>query len=1476
VFEAQVRRAPQAEAVVGEGQRWSYDELNRRANQLARRLQAAGVEVGTPVAVALERSVEFVVGVLAVLKAGGVYVPLAAEYPPARRRYVVEDSSARVLLGPGAVPAEFAGLELVAVPVAAARETKALSGNESANLEWRGTGTEAAYVMYTSGSTGRPKGVAVPHRAVVRLVRGQEYVAFGPEQRVLLLAPTAFDASTFELWGGLLNGGTCVVAPPGLPELEVLEALIRAERVTCVWLTAGLFNQVVDQRPSLLAGVPQVVTGGEVLSVGHVQRALERWPGVRLVNGYGPTEGTTFTCAHRIEPGTVAAAGTVPIGRPLANTRCYVVDEEGELAPVGAVGELWIGGDGVALGYVKDAELTAARFVPDRWGGGSEGRLYRTGDYVRCRGDGVLEFVGRKDGQVKVRGYRVEVGEVEGQLGQHPGVQACAVGVVEGVGGVKVLVGYVVWAGGEEGGRGRRQDACTTTVRGNGQDACTTRALRDWLKERVPEYLVPSQFVCLEALPLTANGKVDRAALAQLGRVGTEFSRGYVGPRDEREERLARIWAEVLGVERVGIHDSFLELGGHSLLALSLAARLSRHLGVEVPLRWVLERGTVAALVERIRTGGTTGPAEEPVRPADRSQPLPASFGQQRLWWLQQTLPEPATYNVPAVFRLHGVVDVDRLRGALQALQRRHEVLRTALVSRGDGLEQVVTNPAQVPAIWRTLDLLDVPRERQPARVEQALKAEIGRPFDLSQAPLWRALWITLAEDVGVLALTFHHSVIDEWSLRVLFKELEALYAAGGEGAEAGLDPLAVQYADYAVWERQRLAGDYLVRHVSYWQAQLADLPATGNLPSTRRQPTRRDGRGAVHRFQLSGEVPRRVRDLAQREGTSLFTTALATFLVWLERCSAQEDVVVGTPIAHRPRLELESMVGFCLNTLPVRVRLPGSLSFRAALARVRESVMGALDHVALPFERIVELAPRGPGRSASPLHEVMFVLLEQGRWDWRLGSARPEPVAVDTGTSKQDLMLSLQIEGDEWQGEFEYATDRFSAAEAERMAVQWQALLGAIVADPDQPIARLDLGSAEESVGAAPVPAPGDVPPKPRLGPSAEARGTRRPALALGSAAEGDEPVLAATPLERRLTAIWEELLRRRGIGVTDGFYEIGGHSLLAIRLLSQVQRETGVTVPLRQFFEAPTIRALAGALEKETQGSSVGGSRPAVGGAAGPVVTLLGWYLDLETLGLDPRAHQVIPFPEFETTPEQCRVEFLAERCLEALRAKQPQGPYVLAGYSLAGLVAYEMAHRLTAAGEQVPLVAVFDTRPAGWVRRLGLGGIRFLAARLRLSFRTQLVLGRFWLYLLQFVRGGLYAGTRGSAPDVRAGLGRAWQFWRRHREEAGEELGGPGGAESAATSEPRRPVGVFLVHWWIHSSYRPEPYDGKLALFTSEQLARERPFRGRGWGLWVSSFSEHVVPGNHLGCIARHSQVLAEKLRECLAEVAQEPPR
>ena len=1460
---------------MGAGQRWSYEELNQRANDLARRLQAAGVAVGTPVAVALERSVEYVIGVLAVLKAGGVYVPLATEYPVGRLRYMVEDSGARVLLGRGELPAGLEGLGLANVAMAVGGENGALSENTTADLEWGGTGGEAAYVMYTSGSTGRPKGVAVPHRAVVRLVRGQDYVTFGPEQRFLLLAPTAFDASTFELWGGLLNGGTCVVAPPGLPELEALEELIRAERVTCVWLTAGLFNQVVEQRPSMLAGVPQVITGGEVLSVRHVQRALELWPGVRLVNGYGPTEGTTFTCAHWIEPETLAAGEAVPIGRPLASTRCHVVDEEGERVPEGVVGELWIGGEGVALGYVNDAALTAAKFVPDRWGGGSEGRLYRTGDYVRCRADGVLEFVGRKDGQVKVRGYRVEVGEVEAQLGQHPGVRACAVGVAEGAGGVKVLVGYVVWAG-ERGGaaageRRCRQDACTTTGDERGQDGGSSRELRSWLKERMPEYMVPSRFEWLDALPLTANGKVDRAALAGMRGAAADSAGDHEAPRDELEARLARVWAEVLAVERVGVRDHFLELGGHSLLALSLAARLSRELGFEVPLRWVLELGTVAALADRVRTLGSEGPAEEPVRRADRSQPLPASFGQQRLWWLQQTLPEPATYNVPAVFRLHGAVDADRLRAALQALLTRHEVLRTALVNRAEGLQQEVVGEDRVALDWRTVDLRDVAAAGQSAAVEQALREEACRPFELSRAPLWRARWIVLAADAGVLALTFHHSVIDEWSLRVLFRELEKLYAAGGDASVAGLPPLSIHYADFAVWERRRLAGAFLERHLAYWEKQLAGLPVAGNLPAGGRPAARRSGRGAVHRFRVSGAVPRHVRELARREGTSLFTTVLATFLVWLERSSGQEDVVVGTPAAHRPRTEFASVVGFCLNTLPVRVQLPESLSFRAALARVRESVMGALDHVALPFERMVELAPGGPGRSASPLHEVMFVLLEQGRWDWRLGTARPEPLAADTGTSKQDLMLSVQVAGDEWEAELEYATDRFNAVEAERMAVEWQGLVGAIVAEPDRPMGWFAVGAPEEVGREHRVSAGDGSQPTGCAGSNGKPEASRLVVPAEDAGSAGDV-AMEVTPLERRLTAIWEALLRRRGIRVTDEFYELGGHSLLAIQLLSQVQRETGATVPLRRFFETPTIRALAGAIAAENPGSDVAGPPR----AKGPVVTLIGWYLDLETLGLDPREHQVIPFPEFETTPEQCRVEFLAERCLEVLRAQQPRGPYVLAGYSLAGLVAYEMAQRLTAAGERVSLVAVFDTRPAGWVRRLGLSGIRFLAGRLRLSFRTQLVLGRFWLYLLQFVRGGLYAGTRGSAPDVRAGLGRAWQFWRRQREEAGEELGEPEGEEGAATSKARQPVGVFLVHWWIHSNYRPEPYQGKLALFTSEQLARERPFRGRGWGLWASSFSEQVVPGNHLGCIARHNQILAEKLRECLAEVEQEPPR
>ena len=705
IFEAQTRCTPDAVALEYEGQRLTYRELNDRANQIARYLARHGVGPEVMVGICVERSLETVVGILGILKAGGVYVPLDPDYPASRLSFMLEDTAAPVLLTQAKLRDRLPACAGRTVFLDADWPQIALEDQNDLNVGLNAR--NLAYVIYTSGSSGRPKGTCIEHRSVVRLVKSTNYVELGPPEVFLQFAPISFDASTLELWGSLLNGARLVVCPAGPLSLQELGRVIQEHGVTTLWLTAALFHQMVDEQIGCLQGVRQLLTGGETLSVSHVRRMLEMVGKNRLINGYGPTENTTFTCCH-VMTAQSRIDQTVPIGRPISNTRVYVLDHHMQPVPIGVYGELCIGGDGLAREYLLQPELTAQKFVPDPFSGEAGARLYKTGDLVRFRADGCIEFLGRIDHQVKIRGFRVELGEIESTLSRHPAVREVVVLAREDVPGDKRLVGYVV------------------AEKPSADLVCELRAL---LRASLPEYMVPAAFVLLDSFALTPNGKIDRKRLPVPRHPDSEQI-ACLAPRTPTEEILAGTWAEVLGLERVGIDKDFFELGGNSLLAMRVVSRVRQALAVELPLRDLFAAPTVARLAARIgvlQAGSAPGLTARPLEAAAEPGPAELSFSQQRLWFLDQMEPGKATYVIAGALEMRGALDAPMLERALGELVRRHESLRTSFVNVEGRPLQVVSEPGE----WTLLPVVDLSAELEAReRLGRLLRGEISRGFD--------------------------------------------------------------------------------------------------------------------------------------------------------------------------------------------------------------------------------------------------------------------------------------------------------------------------------------------------------------------------------------------------------------------------------------------------------------------------------------------------------------------------------------------------------------------------------------------------------------------------------------------------------------------------------------------------------------------------------------------------------------------------
>jgi amino acid adenylation domain-containing protein len=1082
MIEAQAIQSPGATAVLSETEQITYEALNARANRLARHLKALGVGPEVLVGLYVERSVDMIVGLLAVLKAGGAYVPLNPDYPRGRLRFFLEDAGVRILITHRGLEAPLPHPGVIVVDLY--KERGAIDGQSAESLPRRTTSESAAYVIYTSGSTGKPKGVVVPHSALSNFTASAiEAYGIGPGERVLQFASISFDASAEEIYPCLAAGGTLVLRTELM--LESISTFLRACAdlgVTTVSLPTAYWHEIacgVSRGEAALPGCLRlVIIGGERALPAHVSAWQKHvGPRPRLLNTYGPTEATvvaTMADLSTARDEEERAQGEVSIGRPIRGVEAYVLDSD--LQPVGAgeIGELYVGGAGLSRGYLGHRGLTAERFIPNPWSREGGARLYRTGDRVRLSIDGSAEFIGRADDQVKLRGVRIELGEVESALCEHARVRQAVASIREDAPGDRRLVAHIVAQEGDallpapdvedledsmvrtRSERAPRAGRLPASVEREGSED-----LRAFLGQKLPDAMVPSSFVFLAALPLLPSGKVDRAALP--APESEERKEGFVAARTVVEKVLAAIWARVLGTKQIGVHDNFFELGGHSLLATQVMARLRDTYQIELPIRCLFESPTIAKLAEvveaaRRREQGAWMP---PIQRAPRDQRLPASFAQQRLWLLDRMTPDSAFYNVPqAVRRISGPLDAAALERTIGEIMSRHEVLRTTLACVDGEPVQVIHPPGafSLPII----DLRDLEREAREEQVRELIARDIRAPFDLAEGPLLRAALLKLDAEEHVLLLTLHHILCDDWALGVLFGELSSIYSALSRGLPSPLPALPIQYADYAVWQRSWLSGPAQSAQLAYWRQQLEGLP-TLELPTDHPRPAMPTHRGGSQAIRIQKDLVDSLTRLCRQEGVTLFMALLAAYSTLFARYTEAEDIPIGVAIANRQRPELESLIGFFVNSLVMRADLKGKPSFRELLRRVRGVTLEAYANQDLPFEKLVDELQPERDLSRHPLVQVGLTHFNDPLSALEMPGLTLTPVDVHNGTAKLDLLLLLTETPEGINGCLEYNADLYEPETAARMVDHFCVLLESVALDPDKSVWALPMLTAAE-----------------------------------------------------------------------------------------------------------------------------------------------------------------------------------------------------------------------------------------------------------------------------------------------------------------------------------------------------------------------------------------------------------------------------
>ncbi len=1039
-FEQQVSRYPDRLSVKTKNHQLSYAALNKVANRVARALLAQRGEGAESIALLLEHDASMIAAILGVLKAGKVYVPLDPSFPYGRNEYILEDSQAGLIITNNENRSLAESLSENRHSLINIDEINATLSDENVDLPI--SADNLANIIYTSGSTGQPKGVVQNHRNLLNVaMRYTNGLQISAEDRLTLLQSYSVAGSVSNMLGALLNGAS--LSPYNIKEegLIGLADLLIEEEITVYHSVPTVFRQFANTLTGKeeFPGLRLVRLGGEPVHPEDVQLYKKYFPSDSIfVNSYGASEAASVL-RYCVDKDTEISDAVVPVGYPLGDVEILLLDDEGAAVGANHVGEIAIKSRYTSPGYWRRPDLTRATFTTDPQDEGE--RIYRTGDLGYIQPDGCLVVTGRNDFRVKIRGFRIEVAEIELALRGLSKVKEAAVVAHEDQRSEKQLVAYVVPRLGQ---------------------VPAMSELRDFLKDKLPDYMVPSAFVVLDALPLTPNGKLDRLALPAPDLARPELDTNFVAPRNALEEQLVEIWVEVLGVAQVGAHDDFFELGGHSLRATQLLSRVREVFQVELPLLSLFEEPTIAGFAERIDEArrGAQGPTAAPLVPASRDAQLPLSFSQQRMWLLDQLEPGSPTYHISHALRLSGTLEVEALKRSLKEIVSRHEALRTTFAAVDGEPVQVIS--AAMDTKLPVEDLSGLPQAEREAETKRLALEEKRRPFDLERGPLFRARLLRLGEEEHVLLISMHHIVSDGWSMGVFWRELGALYGAFSSERPSPLPELPIQYADYALWQRQWLRGELLDEQLGYWKEQLAELPAL-ELPTDHPRPAVQSHRGARRSLTLPESLTQALKKLSRQEGTTLFMVLLGALQVLLSRYSGQEDIAIGTPIAGRTRAETEELIGFFVNTLVMRTDLSGDPSFREVLSRVREMSLGAYDHQDLPFEKLVEELQPERDLSRVPLSQVFFALQNVPQQALKLPNLVLEQQKVESGAVKYDLSYFLSEEEQGVKGRLVYNADLFDDATIERMLGHLQTLLRGIVEEPDRHLSELPLLSEAE-----------------------------------------------------------------------------------------------------------------------------------------------------------------------------------------------------------------------------------------------------------------------------------------------------------------------------------------------------------------------------------------------------------------------------